>query len=48
MYIFRADTTNYLTLVQILEGYNSQIQHLAKEMEQLKREFAEWEESKKP
>lgn len=34
--------------IQILEGYSSQIQHLAKEMEQLKKEFTEWEQSRKP
>ncbi|CAF9933560.1 MAG: hypothetical protein HETSPECPRED_008699 [Heterodermia speciosa] len=32
---------------QILEGYSSQIQHLAKEMEQISKEFAEWEKSQK-
>lgn len=34
-----------LTSEQILEGYSSQIEHLAKEMEQISKEFAEWEKS---
>ena len=32
--------------IQILESQSSQIVHLHKEMEQLRKEFAEWEEGK--
>jgi hypothetical protein len=30
---------------QILEGYGSQLAHLTKEVQQIQKEFAEWEES---
>ena len=35
-----------LTLRQILEDYNSQLSHLAKEMEQIQRDWTKWEQSK--
>ena len=33
------------TCVQILEDYNSQMAHLAKELEQIRKDFEEWEQS---
>ena len=47
VYQFQSHSEAELTSEQILEGYSSQIQHLAKEMEQISKEFAEWEKSQK-
>lgn len=45
-YTSSCQSPGWLTLIQILEDFSSQLEGLTKEIAQLQKDWAEWEQSK--